>query len=62
MVIPVERISKEGPGDTDDTTFSVGDPGESSHRPSSDMLSSTHTRSRSVPPPPIHSRFGSLAP
>ena len=36
MVMPVERIpekgeEEEGSGDTDDTTSSVGDPGESSH-------------------------------
>ena len=57
-VIPMERIPKEeeeGFGDTDDA--SVADPGESSHRSLSDMLSSAHTRcSRSVLTSPIHRR------
>ena len=63
MVIPVERIQEEeGSGDTDDATSSVEDPGEPSHTSLSDMFSSVHTHSLSVPLSLIHSRFPSLSP
>ena len=60
MVIPPERIPEEEEGfwGTDDATSSVEDPGVSSHRSLSDMLSST--RSPSVPPllpSPVHTHF-----
>ena len=65
--MPVERIPEEGEeedgsGDTDDTISSVGVPGESSHMSLYDMLTSTHNRSRSVPPSLAHTRFRSLPP
>ena len=43
-----------------DTTSSVGDTGESYNM--SDILSSAHTRSRSLPPSPTHSLLHSLPP
>ena len=60
MEIPTERIPQESEDDrdSDDTTSSVEDPGESSHRSLSDMLSSAYTRSRllSLSPPPSPAR------
>ena len=65
MVIPVGRIpeekEEEGSGDSD-VISSVEDLGESSSRSLSDMFSSAHTRSRSLPPSPSYSRFCCLSP